>query len=391
MTVATIGSQVGHSMATSLESRCMGKIIHVAPSARQPVANPQLIRPDWTIGVPRDPSLLWLDRNENTDPELAAVVARILSEIPTRVLCTYPECAPLYRKLAAHLGVGVECLLLTAGSDGAIRSVFETYVNPGDVVIHTQPSFRMYAVYCQMFGATPVTLEYQPSDHGPSLPVENVVHTITQVRPKLVCLPNPDSPTGTVFSPDHLRRIIEAAGEAKSLILIDEAYYPFHDWTALSWIHTYGHLVIARTFSKAWGLAGLRIGYAVSCPEVTNLLHKMRPSYEANTLQVTLVERLLDHASAMHDSVRRLNAGRDIFLAEMDGLGLRTIHAKGNFLHVAFGERAAAVHRLLQDVVLYHRESNDLCLKGFTRFSATTVELFQPVIGRIRRVVTGAA
>jgi len=368
----------------------MGKVTHVAPNARQPVANPQLIRPDWTTGVPRDPCLLWLDRNENTDPELAALAARILSEIPVRALSTYPECAPLYHKLAAHLGVSVECLLLTAGSDGAIRSVFETYVNPGDVVIHTQPSFAMYAVYCQMFGAKPVTLEYKPSTQGPYLSVDTVLDMIKRARPKVVCLPNPDSPTGTVFSPDHLRRIIEATGEAKALVLIDEAYYPFYDWTALSWIHEYGHLVIARTFSKAWGLAGLRIGYAVSCPEVTSLLHKMRPSYEANTLQVTFVERLLDHASAMHDSVRRLNAGRDTFLAEMDTLGLRTIHAKGNFLHVAFGERAPAVHRLLQDLVLYHRESNDLCLKGFTRFSATTVELFQPVIGRIRQVITGA-
>lgn len=368
----------------------MGKVIHVAPSVRQPVANPQLIRPDWRTGVPRNSCLLWLDRNENTDPEMAALVARILSEIPVRALSTYPECAPLYHKLATHLGVRVECLLLTAGSDGAIRSVFEAYVNPGDVVIHTRPSFAMYAIYCQMFDATPVTLEYQPSDHGPSLPVESVVNTITEVRPKLVCLPNPDSPAGTVFSPDDLRRIIEAVGKAKGLVLIDEAYYPFHDWTALSWIHEYAHLVIARTFSKAWGLAGLRLGYAVSCPEVTNLLHKLRPSYEANTLQVTFVERLLDHVSAMHDSVRRLNAGRDAFLAEMDALGLRTIHAKGNFLHVAFGDRASAVHAALQDMVLYHRESNDHCLKGFSRFSATTVELFQPVIEQIRRVVTEA-
>jgi histidinol-phosphate aminotransferase len=322
---------------------------------------------------------------------MAALVARILSEIPVRALSAYPECTPLYHKLATHLGVGIECLLLTAGSDGAIRSVFETYVNPGDVVIHTQPSFAMYAVYCQMFGATPVTLEYQPSDHGPSLAVESVVQTITEVRPKLVCLPNPDSPTGTVFSPDDLRRIIETAGGARAVVLIDEAYYPFYDWTALPWVEQYGHLVIARTFSKAWGLAGLRLGYAVSCPEVTHLLHKMRPSYEANTLQVTFVERLLDHANVMHDSVRRLNAGRDTFLAEMDALGLRTIHAKGNFLHVAFGERASAVHRVLQDMILYQHESNDLCLKGFTRFSATTVELFRPVIAQIRRVITEAS
>ncbi len=81
---------------------------------------------------------------------------------------------------------------------------------------------------------------------------------------------------------------------------------------------------------------------------------------------------------------------RDTFLAEMDALGLRTIHAKGNFLFVALGERASAVHAAVQDMVLYRRDSNDPCLRGFSLFSATTVHLFHPVIERIRHVITEA-
>jgi histidinol-phosphate aminotransferase len=359
------------------------------PTARGSVADPKLWRPDWTTGVPRDPSLLWLDKNENTDPELAALTARVLGEIDLSALHTYPECAPLYHKLGRHLGISADRLLLAAGSDGVIRSVFEAFISPGDVVVHSLPTFAMYAVYSQMYGARVVPLIYQPSERGPSLPIEEVLKTIAAARPRLVCLPNPDSPTGTVFAPDALRQIIEAAGTAGAVMLLDEAYYPFYNETALPWIDEYPHLVIARTFAKAWGLSGLRIGHAAASPEMIRLLHKVRPMYEVNTLAVAFMERMLDLSHEVLASVRRLNEGRDTFLTAMEKLSLRTLRGQGNFLHVAFGAHAPAVHSALKDAVLFRLDFNEPCLKGFSRFSATTAGVFQPVIDRIRRVVRG--
>lgn len=365
----------------------MDKNHYVAPVARAPVADPKLCRPDWTGGVPRDPNLLWLDKNENTDPELAKLTTRLLSEIDPTAIYSYPECTPLYHKLAGHLGVKADHILLAAGSDGAIRSVFEAFINPGDVVVHTVPTFAMYAVYSSMYGAKVVPLIYQASDNGPTLAVEDFVNTIKKVRPKLVCLPNPDSPTGTVFSPSDMRQIIEVAGKAGALILIDEAYYPFYEHTVVPWVFEYNHLVVTRTFAKAWGISGLRIGYAVSCPDVARLLHKVRPMYEVNTVAVALVERILDFSHEILASVRRINAGRDAFLEEMKSLQLRTLITHGNFLHVAFSQYASAVHSRLKNVVLYRLDSIEPCLKGFSRFSATTVERFQPIIEHIQQVV----
>jgi histidinol-phosphate aminotransferase len=238
-----------------------------------------------------------------------------------------------------------------------------------------------------MYGAKVVPLVYQPSDRGPTLAVQEVVNTIEKVCPKLVCLPNPDSPTGTVFSPSDMRQIIEAAGKAGALILIDEAYYPFYEHTVVPWVDEYNHLVVARTFAKAWGISGLRIGYAVSCPDVARLLHKVRPMYEVNTVAVALVERLLDFSPEILASVRRINAGRDAFLKEMKSLQLNTLITHGNFLHVAFSQYASAVHSRLKNVVLYRLDFSDPCLKGFSRFSATTVERFQPIIEHIHQVV----
>jgi len=365
----------------------MDKHNYVAPAAREPVADSSLFRPDWTSGVPRDPGLLWLDKNENTDPELSKLTKRLLSEIDPVAIYSYPECTSLYSKLAGHLGVKPDHLLLSAGSDGAIRSVFEAFINPGDVVVHTLPTFAMYAVYSRMYGAKVVPLIYRPSDKGPTLLVEDVVNTIKEARPKLVCLPNPDSPTGTVFPPSAMRQIIEAAGKAGALILVDEAYYPFYEHTVVPWVDEYNHLVVVRTFAKAWGISGLRIGYAVSCPVVARLLHKVRPMYEVNTVAVVLAERLLDFRDEVLASVQRINAGRDAFLEEMQSLQLRTLKTHGNFLHVAFGRYASAVHAELKKVVLYRLDFSDLCLKDFSRFSATTVERFQPVVEHIRQAV----
>jgi histidinol-phosphate aminotransferase len=333
--------------------------------------------------------MLWLDKNENADPELSAVVAKVVAALPPETFFTYPESAALYAKLAAWVGCEAHNLMLAAGSDGVIRSVFEAYVAPGDVVIHTRPTFAMYSVYSAMYGARVVGPDYRPSDRGPELHAEDVVAAIRANAPKVVCLPNPDSPTGTVFAAPELEAIVAAAGEAGALMLVDEAYHPFHPDTVVPWIARHPHLVVARSTGKAWGMAGLRIGYAVASPEVAQVLHKVRPMYEAATVGMAAFAGMLDHADAMQASVARLLAGKRAFLDAMDGFGFRTLKGGGNFLHVAFGAKADKVHAALADLVYYRRDFAEPCLKGFSRFSATTPELFAPVIERIRTAVEG--
>jgi len=361
----------------------------LTPTPRTPVASPALTRPDWTSGTPRDPAKLWLDKNENTDPALSAVVTDVMRGLPPEAYFTYPESAALYAKLAANLGVTPGNLLLAAGSDGVIRAVFETFVGEGDKVLITKPTFAMYPVYSKMYGADLYELDYAPSENGPVLDPQAVIEAIRRIAPKLVCIPNPDSPTGTVFEPEAFRAILAAAGEVGAAMLVDEAYYPFYDQTVVPWIAEMPHLIVARSTGKAWGCAGLRLGYAVALPEVAVLLHKVRPMYECNTVAVFAFERMLDHQDAMLASVRRLLDGKELFLSAMEGLGLRTLRGYGNFMHVAFGEKAAAVHAALEPMVLYRKDFAEPCLKGFSRFSSTTPEIFAPVIERITAVIQG--
>lgn len=354
------------------------------PPPRVCLRGKDLQRPDWTGTAGRPEDLLWLDKNENSDPELAAHTAALLASLDPRAVRYYPECGPLYRKLGAHLGVGANQLLLTPGSDGTIRAVFETFIDPGDVVLHTAPTFAMYAVYSRMFGAETVTLEYDRTDAGPSLPLARLLETIARIKPRLICLPNPDSPTGTAYSQDELAVLVEAAGRAGSVLLIDEAYFLFSDMTAVPLTAANPHLIVARTFAKAWGLAGLRIGYAVAAPATARMLHQVRPMYEVNSVSVAMVEKMLETPDKPLAAVKRAKAGMAFFQDEMRALGFKTLPTHGNFFHVAFGERAEAVHRALGELVLYRKDFDVPCLKGYSRFSAAPVEAMRPLVAAIR-------
>jgi histidinol-phosphate aminotransferase len=356
------------------------------PAPKPSVADPDLWRPTWTSGEKRDPSKLWLDKNENGDPALAEIVRHALAAAMPETGASYPDCSNLYRKLAKHTKLPAENLILSAGSDGIIRSVFEAFIEPGDVVIHTQPTFAMYAVYGQMYGAATNPLSYRPSNRGPVLTVENIVESIKTSAPRLVCLPNPDSPTGTYFAAADMRNIIETAGDAGAVMLVDEAYYPFHAETVMPWVTDYPHLVVTRSTGKAWGMAGYRIGYGAASSEMTAILHKVRPMYETNTVAVAVFENMLDHADEMLASVARLEEGKAGFLVAMENLGFTTLQGKGNFLHVNFGSRAPDIHQGLADLVYYRKDFKEPCLRGFSRFSAATPKQFAPLIAKIQAI-----
>jgi len=350
---------------------------------RRALLNPDLKRPSALDSVPRDAGHLWLDKNENLDSELMALSRDVLSSIPQFALATYPEAGELYRKLGRWVGVSPQSLLLTPGSDGAIRLVFEAFVESGDLVLYTNPTFAMYPVYCRMFGAAVHELEYERVADEPYLDVSKAIEIVRQKRPKLLCLPNPDSPTGTIVQADVLRGVLAACEAAGTVLLLDEAYHPFHPWSAVPWTAESPNLVITRTFAKAWGAAGLRIGYAVAHPSTIELLHKMRPMYEVSTLAVEFMSRMMEHTAEMAGAVDRINDGKAFFVARMRGLGFHVLPTHGNFMHVAFGESGPRIHAALSSQVLYRKNFDQSCLAGYSRFSVAP----RPVMARVADLI----
>ncbi len=357
------------------------------PRPSSQIAAAGLQRPNSRVAVPRPATPMYLDKNENPDPRLQAWYQTILQELSPVSLSTYPDLGPLYEQLARWLGIPPEQLYLTAGCDGAIERTFGIFVAPGDRVLLTKPTFAMYPIYASAYGAKVDFLSYRRTDLGPELLLSEVLSAIEQRMPRLFCLPNPDSPTGTVFDEDDLHQIVETCGRTGTIFLVDEAYHPFSEVTAARFPVANPHVLVARTFSKAWGLAGLRAGYMIGHPETVEWFHRTRPMYEIGGFADAFLLRAISEPSQMLESVARLNAGRDYFAAAMTELGFPCLPSGGNFVHVAFGERAEDVHCALASLVLYRADANDPCLSGYSRFSSTTVELFEPVIETISTVL----
>ena len=356
---------------------------------RRSLANPALQRPSALDAIPRDSDLLWLDKNENVDPALREISRAVLSELSPVSIATYPEIGATYRKLAQWVDVAPEQLLLTPGSDGAIRLVFEAFVEHGDAVIHTAPTFAMYPVYCMMFGATAHRLEYEPSENGPALKPDAIIAALREYKPKLLCLPNPDSPSGTVVNPASLREMLKVCEEVGAIFLVDEAYHPFYAWSAVPWTTASPNLIVARTFAKAWGAAGLRIGYAVAQSETIALLHKMRPMYEVGTLAVEFMSKMLDKSADVMASVSRITDGKLLFEEAMRAMHFPVISTHANFTHVSFGEQNRAVIDRLSKRIYYRASFDHPCLAGYSRFTVAPPAVMSEVIDLVKTAVKG--
>tara|TARA_B100000795_G_scaffold208559_1_gene162044 strand:- start:683 stop:1765 length:1083 start_codon:yes stop_codon:yes gene_type:complete len=352
------------------------------------ILNKNLIRPDWVKQDHRLISNLWLDKNECADPEMNRIVLQSLLEVSAEAVFSYPDLDTLYNKVAGFANVMPENILLASGSDGAIRACFESFIESGDKIVLSRPTFAMYEIYSKVYGASVTWLDYEKSLDGPILEAERVVSVIKKIKPKMICLPNPDSPTGTVFSLADLRKIIDTAKDVEALILIDEAYHPLYIETVAPWIYECKNLVVVRSFSKAWGAAGLRVGYALANNDLITFMHKQRPMYEIGNISAKTIERLLDYEKDMELSVKRINAGKIYFQNSVREIGLSSYNSHGNFLHVRFEQYAQEIHNALRDKVYYRKDFNVSCLEGYSRFSSTTIERFKPIVKCITEVVT---
>ena len=357
------------------------------PRFKKALVNPNLKRPHAVSSLPRDTSKLWLDKNENIDPTLLKITSGLLDTLDRWTLSTYPEAGDCYRKLAEWVGVNEDQLLLTAGSDGAIRATFDALVEPGDSVFHTNPTFAMYPVYSQIFDAKTHVFDYRRGSPTPELAIGEMIDAIHRKRPKLICLPNPDSPTGTLLDYTQIDEILSTCEENDCALLLDEAYHPFTEFTLAARTASSRHLIIARTFAKAWGVAGLRSGYAIGHADTIAFMHKMRPMYETSTLATEIVTRLLDHQNDMQQSVRRIQDGKTYFLSEMQAQGFETIDTAANFVHVSFADHAAAIHKTLSNEVLYREDFGHPCLQGYSRFTMAPRDIMERVVVLIGKAI----
>ena len=289
-----------------------------------------------------------LDHNERTTPLSEKIIQEVWKTIVPEELVAYPALEGLYEKLAQFLGTQRQALLLTYGSDTAIRMVFDTFVNPGDEVVFLNPSYGMFSVYADMFGATKKVVEYNADF---SLPVSRIIGKINP-RTKLVILADPNH-TGTAMPQQDIIHVIEKAALVNALVLVDEAYHYFYEKTMIGYINRFDNLIIIRSLSKAFGIAALRVGYLISQPENIQNLYKVKLTHDITTVSAKFAEYFMDHPEIWREHVQDVNEGKAHLALEFSRLGGHVFNSVTNFVFVRLPPGIDAV-KLVRDLEERH-------------------------------------
>jgi len=242
-----------------------------------------------------------LDFNERTLSPSSKVQKAIQNLLRTNTLQVYPEYGGLERKLAQYVGVDEDQVMVTNGSDQAIDLIFRTFTDVGDKVIIPTPSFAMFYQSAQVVGNKILKPLYLREDL--SFPLEEVLGMVDKTV-KLIVVCNPNNPTGTSVSIDIIKKVAQKA--SNSIILVDEAYFEFSQVTAVPLIKKYPNIVVTRTFSKAFGLPSLRVGYIVASSIYIKELLKVRGPYDVNMVALTAAIAALDEAKSIQEYVNEV-------------------------------------------------------------------------------------
>ncbi len=302
------------------------------------------------------------------------------------LLRAYPEPEPFYQKLAAWLGVERSSILLAGGADGALRAVFDTFVEPGQEVICAAPSYGMYPVYCGLAGADYQEVRFQ---EDLSLPIDRIVERIGP-QTKLVLLAHPNQPVERLYSNEELGTLLKTCERFGVLLVLDEAYYPFCPDTALPLVRNHGNLVIVRSFSKAFGIAGLRLGYLVSRPENIVHLNKVRPMYESSSFTLAVGMFLLENDALMKNYVAETRRSIDLLLKGLHRLGLEASGQWTNSVLVRLpaAQSASAVRETLRKAGIGVRTETEPPLTNHLRITLGSEAQADNILNALEGILT---
>lgn len=319
-----------------------------------------------------------LDFNENT-AGCGAAVLRALAKLTPQQLAMYPEYQEATARIARYLGVRTEELLLTNGGDDALRVFFDTFVEPRSHILICEPTFPMYRYYAEIAGARSEVCRY---DAQQRFPLNDVLAALGK-KPRVFFLANPNNPTGTLVEPAALRKILHAA--SNTVVVFDEAYAEFSGFSTVPWIRRYPNLFIARTFSKAAGLAALRLGAVIAAKDSLAFVRRAMPPFPVNIAALVSAQAALHDGETIRAYVRKIQRTRQSFANALQKLGAVVFPSAGNFLLADFGSKGPALFAKLAGKGILLRDRSGDMGPGFVRITIGTPAEMKTLLGEIRR------
>ncbi len=324
---------------------------------------------------------LRLDFNENTlgcSPKARAAIRNLSSA----AVSMYPEQDTVRRELARFFGVRNDELLLTNGTDEALHLIVDTFLEPDDIVLLVEPTFAMYRFYSELAGARIQALRY---DAAMQFPMKALLAALRK-PPRIFFLANPNNPTGSVLRPAELRRILKAA--TRTLVVVDEAYFEYSGITILPWIRRNNNLVVTRTFSKAAGLAGLRLGCIFAHRSITEYCRKAQSPYPVGVAALAAARATVRDQRFLRSTLREFRRSRKELERGLTKLGIPFFPSAANFVLLFLGDRAKqVVQSLARQGTLIRDRSSDFNGAGYVRITFGTLSQTRRVLRQLEELL----
>lgn len=314
--------------------------------------------------------VLRLDMNENPEGLPREVFDSVISKLTPEYIATYPEKNQLMTLLAEHDGTAYENISVTAGSDEAMRLIFHCFGQRDKKLLTVTPTFEMYGVYAGMFGMKHEMVGYKEDFSINSAEILQAIDTDTSI----VILLNPNSPIGYTYEEKDVKEIIEQSRKVGAIVVIDEAYHYFYTPSFMHLIKEYDNLLLLRTFSKLFSMAGLRIGYVSGTPQLIDYIEKAESTFNVNNIAILFAQEVIQNQELIERLADTECKGRMWLVEQLKNAGYRTLAMEGNYILFLPKRDSKIVVEKLKKKEIWVRDYGKGILKGWIRVSTGSIE-----------------
>lgn len=273
---------------------------------------------------------LRLDLNENPGGLPQEFISETLKEVTPQLVSQYPETLQFTEVVAQHLGTDISHICITNGSAEAIRYVIQAFTSEKGRIVGVVPSYFMFQVYSEMYGRNFVKVPY---NKDLSFSISNILSELTDDTQLLILL-NPNNPMGNVYSDEEFELLFNACQKKQITMLVDEAYHYFYPKTFINYALNNRRVLVTRTFSKLFSMAGCRLGYVCGHPQDIQYVQKFCTPHNTNAFAMLFAQKILTTPGMLDELVKKFNEGRNYLINMLDANGYRHKGEAGNFIFI---------------------------------------------------------
>ncbi len=324
------------------------------------------------------------DANENSNNIINDIKESVINDLLDQEFNRYPDSDSenLRKAISEYCKVDVDNLICGNGSDEIIKMIIEAFVDKDEIVVTHTPTFSMYKITTEIAGGKAIEIE---SNEDFKIDINSIIKVSNENKAKVIFLCNPNNPTGAIIPREDIIKVLEST---ESIVVIDEAYFEFYGESTIDLINKYEKAIVLRTLSKAFGLAGLRVGYGVASTKMIDILNTVKPPYNLNSFSQTIGARLLKNRELVFEYIKEIIAEREKMFNELSGMNnIKAYESHANFI-VMKSEKYEEILEAFERnkiSVRYYGKSGDLgyCI----RITVGTEKENKRVLDTIREVI----